>query len=74
LPRADPEGNTVEVYLDTPWQVRQPHGDPLDLERGDAELWAETERICRADPSFESAEEWAAKFEARQHALRAAAG
>jgi catechol 2,3-dioxygenase len=71
---ADPEGNTVEVYLDTPWQVRQPHGDPLDLERGDAELWAETERICRADPTFEPAAEWAAKFEARQRALRAAGG
>jgi len=62
--------------------VRQPHGDPLDLERGDAELWAETERICRADPTFEPAfdptfepaAEWAAKFEARQRALQAAGG
>lgn len=71
---ADPEGNTVEVYLDTPWQVRQPHGDPLDLERGDAELWAETERICRADPTFEPVAEWAAKFEARQRARRESAG
>lgn len=62
--------------------MRQPHGDPLDLERGDAELWAETERICRADPTFEPAfdptfepaAEWAAKFEARQRALQAAGG
>src|SRR5690349_21517841 len=38
---ADPEDNTVEVYLDTPWYVSQPHGDPLDLERPDDELWAE---------------------------------
>jgi catechol 2,3-dioxygenase len=60
--------------LDTPWQVRQPHGDPLDLERGDAELWAETERICRADPTFEPTAKWATMFEARQRALQAAGG
>ena len=59
---SDPEDNTVEVYLDTPWYVSQPHGDGLDLERTDAELWAETERICRADPSFMPAEQWRAQF------------
>jgi len=59
---ADPEDNTVEVYLDTPWYVSQPHGDPLDLERPDTELWAETERTCRADPSFMPAEQWRAQF------------
>ncbi len=68
----DPEDNTVEVYLDTPWQVKQPHGDPLDLDRPDADIWAETERICRADPTFEPAEVWAARFQQRQDALRAA--
>uniref|UniRef100_UPI002ABDEDE0 VOC family protein n=1 Tax=Paraburkholderia sp. J63 TaxID=2805434 RepID=UPI002ABDEDE0 len=49
---SDPEGNTVEVYLDTPWYVTQPHGDPLDLERPDSEIWEQTEKICRADPTF----------------------
>jgi len=42
--------------------VSQPHGDPLDLERPDTELWAETERTCRADPSFMPAEQWRAQF------------
>lgn len=59
----DPEGNTVEVYLDTPWYVPQPHGDPLDLEKPDAVIWAETEAACRADPAFEPAQDWAARFE-----------
>lgn len=59
---SDPEENTVEVYLDTPWYVTQPHGDPLDLELPDAEIWAETERICRADPTFMPAEQWRAQF------------
>ena len=58
----DPEKNTVEVYLDTPWYVPQPHGDPLDIDRADAEIWAETERICRADPGFMPVEEWAKKL------------
>jgi hypothetical protein len=40
----DPEGNTVEVYLDTPWYVPQPHGDPLGLEKSDSQIWAEIDR------------------------------
>jgi catechol 2,3-dioxygenase len=58
----DIEGNTVEVYLDTPWYIPQPHGTPLDLSRSDAELWAETEAACRADPAFQPVEEWAKQF------------
>ncbi len=58
----DPEENTVEVYLDTPWYVPQPHGDPLDLDKPDAAIWAETEALCRADPGFKPVEDWAAQF------------
>ena len=28
---ADPEGNGLEAYVDSPWHVAQPHGRPLDL-------------------------------------------
>ena len=62
----DPEGNTVEIYLDTPWYVSQPHGDPLDLDQDDATLWAETERIVRSDPSYMLASDWAAQFTQRR--------
>jgi catechol 2,3-dioxygenase len=62
---ADLEENTVEVYLDTPWYVPQPHGDPLDLSRPDEEIWAETEAICRADPGFVPVAQWMAQFAAR---------
>jgi catechol 2,3-dioxygenase len=61
----DLEDNTVEVYLDTPWYIPQPHGDALDLNKSDAEIWAETEAACRADPAFEPAAQWAARFQAR---------
>jgi catechol 2,3-dioxygenase len=48
----DPEGNTVEAYLDTPFHVPQPHGEKLDLSKPDAEILLETEAACRADPGF----------------------
>jgi catechol 2,3-dioxygenase-like lactoylglutathione lyase family enzyme len=58
----DPEENTVEVYLDTPWYVMQPHGDALDLDQPDDAIWAETERIVRSDPTFKPMEEWSREF------------
>ena len=58
----DIEANTVEVYLDTPWYVPQPHGDLLDLEESDDKIWAQTESVCRADPGFAPVQEWAERF------------
>jgi catechol-2,3-dioxygenase len=54
----DPEGNTVEAYLDTPFHVPQPHGDPLDLDRTDAEILRTTEAACRNDPGFMPREDY----------------
>ena len=61
---ADPEGNTIEVYLDTPYYVAQPHGDPLDLDKSDEEIWRETDAICRADPTCLPRSEWERQFKA----------
>lgn len=59
---ADPEGNTVETYFDTPYYVAQPHADPLNLELSDADLLHETETRCRADPTFMLANTWRKNF------------
>jgi hypothetical protein len=59
---SDPEGNTVEVYLDTPWYIPQPHGDPLALSLSDEAIWAETEAACRADPGFMPLAQWQERF------------
>lgn len=61
---ADPEGNTVEVYLDTPWYIPQPFGEPLDLDQTDEQLWEQTRLLCEASPAFEPAESWARRFSA----------
>jgi catechol 2,3-dioxygenase len=58
---ADPEGNTVEIYIDMPFYITQPHGDPLDLTKDDATLLRETEEICRKDPTFMPIAEWEQK-------------
>jgi NRAMP (natural resistance-associated macrophage protein)-like metal ion transporter len=58
----DPEANTVEIYIDTPWHVSQPHGEPLDLAQSDEEILRETEAHCRRDPSFMPMAQWQAGF------------
>lgn len=64
----DPEGNTVEIYVDMPFYVSQPHGDPLDLSKDDETLMRETEAICRSDPTFMPLAQWQAQFQARSPA------
>jgi catechol 2,3-dioxygenase len=54
----DPEGNMVEIYLDTPWYVRQPHGDPLNLDLPSDEIVRQTKEMCESDPTFMPAAEW----------------
>lgn len=39
----DPEGNKIEIYAVTPWQVHQPWRRPMDLSRPLEELERETE-------------------------------
>ena len=54
----DPEGNTLEMYVDTPWYVPQPFGDPLDLSLPDEQIYQQTEARCRACPGFKPVEQW----------------
>lgn len=56
---ADPEGNGIELYMDLPWYVSQPFGDPLDLRMSDEEIFETTERRVRSEPTFRSREDWA---------------
>ena len=40
----DPEGNRIELFVDTPWYVKQPLRIPMDMRLPDDELWAWAER------------------------------
>lgn len=45
---SDPEGNSVEVFVISPFQKQQPFGRPFDLDQTDAEIISATRQICDA--------------------------
>ena len=59
----DPEKNRVELLIDTPWYVPQPHRVPVDLLLPDDELWAAIEQHVRRTPGFKPRAEWLADIE-----------
>jgi catechol-2,3-dioxygenase len=67
---ADPEGNRVEVFVDTPWHTPQPVVEPFDIEAPAEVIERETEALCRSRPGFMSRDEWRAAQVARMAAAR----
>ena len=59
---ADPEGNRVEVFVDTPWHTRQPCAEPFDITAPTETILAETEALCRRRPDFASRSDWRARI------------
>lgn len=64
----DPEGNRIEIYCETPYYIPQPHGDPLDLDRSDADIMRDTELLCRNSPGFMLRDDWKRGFPDRTSA------
>ncbi len=60
----DPEGNLIEIYLDAPFYVPQPQGEPLDLALGDDEILARTEERFGTEEGFTTREAWMARRKA----------
>ncbi len=56
----DPEGNNLEVYLDSPFHVPQPFGEYLDFDLSNDEIVKLTEEMCRATEGFQVRAEWSA--------------
>ena len=54
----DPEGNRIELFVDTPWYVQQPVRIPMDMKLSDAELWKWAEAEARKLPEFQPVEQW----------------
>ena len=61
----DPEGNRIELFVDTPWYVEQPVRVPMDMKGSDEEIWAWAERDARARPGFRPVEQWRAGLRAK---------
>lgn len=54
----DPEGNRIELFVDTPWYVQQPVRIPMDMTLSDDELWKWAEAEARKIPDFQPVEQW----------------
>ena len=65
----DPEGNGVEVFIDTPWHVAQPQGRPLDLDRPVDEIESWTHETFANEREFGSIESF---YQSRADRLAAA--
>lgn len=54
----DPEGNRLELFVDTPWHVDQPARFAIDLALSDDELAAATEAEIRKRKGFRGIDAW----------------
>ena len=54
----DPEGNRIELFVDTPWYVTQPLRIPLDMSLSDEALWRWAEETARRLPGYKPVEQW----------------
>jgi catechol-2,3-dioxygenase len=61
----DPEGNRLEMFVDTPWYCRQPVRVPMDMQLTDEKLWAWAEAEARKQPDFMPVNTWRARMEQR---------
>jgi catechol 2,3-dioxygenase len=61
----DPEGNRLEVFVDTPWYCEQPLREPISLDQPDDAILARAEAIARSRPQFQPRAQWQAEMARR---------
>ncbi|MFP6663688.1 MAG: VOC family protein [Deltaproteobacteria bacterium] len=49
---ADPEGNGLEIFCDTPWHVQQPQAQLWSVDKTNDEILMETRSAFEKDPAF----------------------
>ena len=67
----DPEGNRIEVFLDTPWYCEQPLRVPVDLDQDDDQVLAQARAIAADSPRFMPRAVWQAAVAQRMAADQA---
>ena len=61
----DPEGNRLEMYIDTPWYADQPMRVPIDFSLDDSALMAAVEAHAKTLPGFRPRSVWRAEMARR---------
>ena len=64
----DPEGNNLEVYLDSPFHIPQPFGEFLDFDQSNEEIFRLTEALVRETEGFRMRAEWSRERARRMEA------
>ena len=65
----DPEANRIELFVDTPWYVKQPLRIPMDLRMPDDELWKWAEAEARKQPGFQPVSDWQREVARRMNSV-----
>ena len=68
----DPEGNRLELFVDTPWYVNQPLRVPFDFSLDDDQLWAWAEAHAKSLPGFKPRALWVQEMSVRMGLVPAA--
>lgn len=63
----DPDGNNLELFVDTDWYFPQPFLIPLDLSKSNEEIHAETAALSHAQPGYEPYADWRKRFAAKMN-------
>ena len=58
----DPEGNRIELFVDSPFYVTQPLIGALDLSQDDATIERKTVEAYALDPGFRTLKDWRESF------------
>ena len=66
----DPEGNRIEIFMDTPWYCEQPLREPVDLQQSDQALLEQARAIACQRPRFQAREQWQAEMAQRMGLTR----
>jgi catechol-2,3-dioxygenase len=61
----DPEGNRIELFVDTPWYVDQPMRIPMDMSLSDQALWQWAHDTARRLPGYQPVEQWRTELSRR---------
>jgi catechol-2,3-dioxygenase len=54
----DPEGNRIEIFLDTPWYCEQPLRELIDLDLNDDDIMKIAYQSASSRPGFCAREDW----------------
>ncbi len=54
----DPEGNMLEIFVESEWYIKQPVFEPLDYSKSDEEIFSETLELCNNSEDFQPFEDW----------------